>query len=316
MFDGADPLWSERRRFSRAEAWIDLLQLAAFRAGPFVTERGTEHLARGEVVASLRYVADRWGWDKNAATRFLEWCEREGQISGHRQGQCGTVYRIANYDTYQGASGEVGTRNGTRLGTAGQQSGHESGQSHASARTEVTTTSGIDRRVNGTAIGTQNGTGEGQWRDKIQEGKAVKQLVRGTSTPSARRADTYPPEFEAVWDAYPRRAGSNPKRAAYGAWAARIRDGVVADDILAGTGRYARYIAAKGDGGTAFVMQAKRFFGPNREWEDSWDYQGICGERPTRDADGVLLAGASLASAMRADERRLAATHRNGSVPA
>lgn len=80
----------------------------------------------------------------------------------------------------------------------------------------------------------------------------------------------YPDDFEAAWSSYPKRAGGNPKKSAYKAWSARRKQGVPAETIRAGVERYAKYIRAKGDERTEFVMQAKRFFGPNAEYDNDW----------------------------------------------
>lgn len=66
-------LFKERRTFSRFEAWLDLIQLASFKdessdiiAGKVVTKD------RGEIVASLRYLATRWNWSMHKVSDYLE----------------------------------------------------------------------------------------------------------------------------------------------------------------------------------------------------------------------------------------------------
>ncbi|ENZ0092359.1 DNA-binding protein, partial [Escherichia coli] len=76
--------------------------------------------------------------------------------------------------------------------------------------------------------------------------------------------------FERVWREYPHRAGSNPKRAAFNSWKARLREGVSPDAVLDGVRRYSRYLEATGKAGTEFVQQASTFFGPNRNFENPW----------------------------------------------
>ena len=77
-------------------------------------------------------------------------------------------------------------------------------------------------------------------------------------------------DFERAWSRYPKRAGSNPKRAAYAKWQAQLRSGVSSGELLAGVECYARYIRATGKERTELVMQAQRFFGPNEEWKNDW----------------------------------------------
>lgn len=100
--------------------------------------------------------------------------------------------------------------------------------------------------------------------------------VSGSDHPSGKNAgkqqarQNYSPEFETAWQAYPKRAGGNPKATAYKHWKARIADGAMADELLAGVQRYASFIRATGKEGTEYVKQAATFFGPDRHFEESW----------------------------------------------
>lgn len=76
--------------------------------------------------------------------------------------------------------------------------------------------------------------------------------------------------FESVWQQYPKREGSNPKNHALSAWKARIAEGHKPEDMLAGLMRYLEHCQTKGNVGTSFVMQAKRFFGPSLEFQNDW----------------------------------------------
>lgn len=76
--------------------------------------------------------------------------------------------------------------------------------------------------------------------------------------------------FETAWKAYPKREGANPKNKAHSAWKARLKEGVTAEAMMAGVARYAAYCQAKGNTGTEYVMQAQRFFGKGREFDNEW----------------------------------------------
>ncbi len=86
--------------------------------------------------------------------------------------------------------------------------------------------------------------------------------------PTAKQG--YLPDFETAWQAYPKRAGGNPKASAFKAWKARLKEGVKPDDMLEGVKRYAAYVRATGNAGTQYVKQAVTFFGPDRHFEESW----------------------------------------------
>jgi hypothetical protein len=66
-------LFKEKRCFSRFEAWLDLIQLASF------TDDNTDMINgkaitknRGQIVASVRYLATRWEWSLHKVTGFIE----------------------------------------------------------------------------------------------------------------------------------------------------------------------------------------------------------------------------------------------------
>ncbi|MBA5203067.1 helix-turn-helix domain-containing protein [Pectobacterium aroidearum] len=82
--------------------------------------------------------------------------------------------------------------------------------------------------------------------------------------------ENYDSDFDLCWKEYPKREGSNPKNHAFRHWKARIKEGATHAELLAGTQRYAAFCAAKGQTGTPYVMQAQRFYGTSREWENSW----------------------------------------------
>lgn len=77
--------------------------------------------------------------------------------------------------------------------------------------------------------------------------------------------------FEQAWSFYPKRAGGNPKPKAERAWRARLKSGTDPQAMLTGTVRYLEYCRAVGREGTEYVMQAARFYGPDREFEAEWE---------------------------------------------
>lgn len=130
---------------------------------------------------------------------------------------------------------------------------------------------------------------ESDWGDSPQDGVSKPPQDGGApkdrkdNTPSLRSgvgaskkksgsqsALKYTEEFEAAWSLYPKRSGSNPKREAFKSWNARMSEGFSTEDMISGLERYAAHVFAKGNSGTEFVMQGKRFFGPSAEFENDW----------------------------------------------
>lgn len=97
------------------------------------------------------------------------------------------------------------------------------------------------------------------------DAKAESKSKRRTS-----RAVSVPHEFDDIQNAYPKRAGGQRWGEARSAYARAIAAGIPHDEILAGVGRYANFIRAKGDEGTQYVQQAATFLGKNEGWREAW----------------------------------------------
>jgi len=78
------------------------------------------------------------------------------------------------------------------------------------------------------------------------------------------------PDFDQAWLSYPKRAGNNPKAAAFKAWQARLKSAVDPCAMRAGVDRYALFCRATDKEGTEYVMMAATFFGPARPFEQEW----------------------------------------------
>lgn len=120
-----DPWWLEHREFSRWEAWVFVIQLASFKTYLHATEHGVIPLERGEFVASLRWLADQWGWTVKRVRNWLATAKKGARLRAQRETQAGIVYLIVNYDHYQTPGHSKGTQEGTANGTAGAQQGHK-----------------------------------------------------------------------------------------------------------------------------------------------------------------------------------------------
>lgn len=81
----------------------------------------------------------------------------------------------------------------------------------------------------------------------------------------------YPQEFEDLWALRPRRDGGNPKRQAFNAYRARLREGHTHDEMLEGMLRYVKHQEAAGNIDTPYVQQLATFFGPSLAFTEAWD---------------------------------------------
>ncbi len=87
-------------RFTKAQAWIDLLLLATFKERT-VFLRGVEvHLMPGELCYSQVSLAKRWKWNERTVNKFLKLLEKREMIQS-RITYVTTVISIRNWNLYQ-----------------------------------------------------------------------------------------------------------------------------------------------------------------------------------------------------------------------
>ncbi len=93
-------LWKEPRKFSRVEAWLDILMEAQHTKEENVM-LGNYLLKcyRGQSLKSLDTWAKRWGWTKSATRRFLVLLKKCGQIDTANE-TITTRLTVCNYGTY------------------------------------------------------------------------------------------------------------------------------------------------------------------------------------------------------------------------
>jgi DNA-binding transcriptional MocR family regulator len=94
-------LWEEQREFSRAEAFLDLLQLAAYAHTKKIVKGNLVSLAPGQLCASQRYLAERWGWSTKKVRQFIALLEAD-QIIEPQKNREGTILTLCNYEKYNG----------------------------------------------------------------------------------------------------------------------------------------------------------------------------------------------------------------------
>lgn len=118
--------------FSRRDAWAWLIEHAAHKDTQIDIKGHQCKLAAGQMMHSVRYLAEQWLWGKSTVQRFLKQIENSGkiklsqrlelgQVSGTVSGTLiGTPYAvitICNYAKYQRVSEKAGTPSGTVSGT-------------------------------------------------------------------------------------------------------------------------------------------------------------------------------------------------------
>lgn len=87
-------------KFTRGQAWVDLILLANHEYG-FFYKRGIKiELQRGQVGWSELALSARWMWSRTKLRKFLKELEKEQQIIQHKS-KVTQVITIINYNSYQ-----------------------------------------------------------------------------------------------------------------------------------------------------------------------------------------------------------------------
>jgi DNA-binding transcriptional regulator YhcF (GntR family) len=89
-------------RFTRAQAWIDLIYLARWQPKPNTfRHRGIQVTEqRGQVAIGMRNLAERWGWARNTVKHFLSDLQNDGRIDRQKNNVISLI-TIKNYEKYQ-----------------------------------------------------------------------------------------------------------------------------------------------------------------------------------------------------------------------
>ena len=99
-----------RGEFSRADAWVWLIENACWKPSRTRIKGETIELERGELSFSIRFLAESWGWSKSRVDRFLsdlrdegmiETRSKNGTVKRHKAGQGQSIISIVNYRKYQ-----------------------------------------------------------------------------------------------------------------------------------------------------------------------------------------------------------------------
>jgi len=94
-------LWREKRVFSKAEAWIDLLMETRWKTEPkeFVIKNKRLVCNYGECLYSLETWARRWGWNKTKVRRVLDLFQKCSMIE-YKNETVTVRIRVCNYERY------------------------------------------------------------------------------------------------------------------------------------------------------------------------------------------------------------------------
>lgn len=93
-----NPLWTAER-FSKGQAWVDLLLLASHKPTTFFKRGSRVDLERGQLGRSKKELQDRWSWCEDRLNRFLNDLVSMEQIKV-QSSNVTTVITVLLYDNY------------------------------------------------------------------------------------------------------------------------------------------------------------------------------------------------------------------------
>lgn len=93
-------LYTEKRQFSKFEAWNDILLTVNFTSGKSIIKGKVILINRGESILSLESWGKRWSWNKSAVKRFFDLLKKDDMIELKNE-TVTTRLIVCNYDSYQ-----------------------------------------------------------------------------------------------------------------------------------------------------------------------------------------------------------------------
>ena len=104
-------LWKERREFSKAEAWIDILWEIQHDPEPQNVQLGWKvvQVNQGQTIKSLETWAKRWNWSKSRVWRFLKLLHSQSMIRYENETKTIRI-TVLNYWKYAGQRNENETK--------------------------------------------------------------------------------------------------------------------------------------------------------------------------------------------------------------
>ena len=93
-------LYTEKRKFSKFEAWNDMLLNVNYSDCKTIIKGNLYEVKRGQSILSLDSWSKRWNWDKSSVRRFFNLLEKDEMIIV-KSDNITTHLTICKYEDYQ-----------------------------------------------------------------------------------------------------------------------------------------------------------------------------------------------------------------------
>ena len=104
------PIWYGER-FSKGQAWVDLLMLANHSDKDILFNGEIVTIKRGQYLTSMVKLSEKWLWNRKTVLSFLNLLEKDKMIV-RKSDNKKTLITIENYEIYQSKDDDVGQQNG------------------------------------------------------------------------------------------------------------------------------------------------------------------------------------------------------------
>ena len=98
-------LYNEKRKFSKYEAWLDLLLMANHQDRDVLIDNEISEVKKGDLITSIRTLCERWEWSNTKVKNFLELLQKDSMIS-YKSDTKKTVITIVKYGVYHDSDSE------------------------------------------------------------------------------------------------------------------------------------------------------------------------------------------------------------------
>lgn len=93
-------LWQEKRKYSKFEAWLDLLQMVSFSDNNKNLINGLMcKWGRGQFPVSVSFLANRWGWTEKPVRNYIKMLQNDNMITIKKEVKW-SILTICKYEDY------------------------------------------------------------------------------------------------------------------------------------------------------------------------------------------------------------------------
>lgn len=196
--------------FTEREAWHWLILEAAWKPRRKRVGRTIFDLQRGQLAASVRFLAQAWRWHPRKTERFLNRL-KSGEMIGTLGGTDATLITICNYDKYQLSPSESGEPNG-----------EPNGEPAGSWRDKLELQKQLLKKE--------------QIQKEGESERAREKIIPRKRVLTKTSLFLENPDFERFWEQYPKKTDRGTARKIFDRI---VSDGLAtADDLLSGAMRY------------------------------------------------------------------------------